>query len=231
MENYSYVGSELELFRLARNWKNYYHRIIYSYLGENVLEVGAGIGSTTKILCSQNQQKWVCLEPDELMIDMLKSEKNLPQICEIKHGSLANISFDYCFDSIIYIDVLEHIEDDFAEIKRATANLRSGGFLVVLAPAHQWLFSPFDKSVGHFRRYNRQTIKRLTPPELRLVNLKYIDSVGLIASASNHFLKQSIPTLQQVKLWDTWMIPVSKVFDPILKYKFGKSILAVWKKF
>lgn len=230
MKNYTYIGSELELFSLSKNWKNYYHKIVFPYLGEEVLEVGAGIGSTTKILCSQSHQRWVCLEPDQLMIDILKSETNLPQICEIKHGSLSDTLFEDFFDSIIYIDVLEHIEDDLTEIKRAMANLKLGGFLIVLAPAYQWLFSPFDKSVGHYRRYNHLMIKKLTLPELKLVNLKYLDSVGLIASASNHFLKQGMPTLRQVKIWDTWIIPVSKILDPILKYRFGKSILAVWQK-
>ena len=64
MTDFKYVGSELEIFRHATNWKNYYSRIICSYLGNKVLEVGAGVGATTKLLCKGTEDCWICLEPD-----------------------------------------------------------------------------------------------------------------------------------------------------------------------
>ena len=230
MKSYTYIGSELELFRDAKNWKDYYYRMIRHHLGAEVLEVGAGIGGTTKVLCRQSHNRWVCLEPDPILVGVLKSEADLPAICEIRQGSLADLPAEERFDAILYIDVLEHIEDDRAEVQRATAYLKPGGFLIVLAPAHQWLFSPFDRSIGHYRRYNRLMLRKLTPSGLTIVGLKYLDSVGLLASLSNRWLKQRMPTLGQIKLWDTWMVPVSKVIDPILQYAIGKSILGVWRK-
>jgi hypothetical protein len=56
------------------------------------------------------------------------------------------------FDSIIYIDVLEHIDADRDELERAANALQPGGFLVVLAPSHQWLYTALDKALGHYRR-------------------------------------------------------------------------------
>ena len=178
----------------------------------------------------QKHNRWVCLEPDPILVDVLKSEADLPEICEIHQGSLADLPAKERFDAILYIDVLEHIEDDRIEVKRAAAYLKPGGFLIVLAPAHQWLFSPFDRSIGHYRRYNRLMLKKLTPSGLTAVFFKYLDSVGLLASLSNRWLKQRMPTLGQIKLWDTWMVPVSKVIDPILQYEIGKSILGIWRK-
>lgn len=230
MKNYNYVGTELELFSGAKNWKNYYYRMIRPYLGAEILEVGAGIGGTTKVLCRQKHERWVCLEPDSMLIDTLKTDPNLPQTCEIKAGSLVNLSQEDCFDAILYIDVLEHIEDDQLEVQRAMTHLKPGGFLIVLAPAHQWLFSPFDRAVGHYRRYNHSMMKKLTPEGLKIVRLNYLDSVGLFASLSNRWLKQRMPTQAQIKLWDTWMVPLSKMIDPILQYRSGKSILGVWQK-
>ena len=61
------------------------------------------------------------------------------------------------FDTILYVDVLEHIADDAAELARARRLLTPEGNLVVLAPAHQSLFSPFDAAVGHYRRYDERT--------------------------------------------------------------------------
>ena len=64
LTEYTYIGSELELFSHASNWKAYHARLIRPYLGDEVLEVGAGIGATTASLYSGNQKRWVCLEPD-----------------------------------------------------------------------------------------------------------------------------------------------------------------------
>jgi SAM-dependent methyltransferase len=230
MTNYTYIGSELELFRAAKNWKEYYYQVVRRHLGAEVLEVGAGIGGTTQVLCRGNHVRWICLEPDPNLINVLKAEPNLPAGCEVRQGSLSDLPEGEYFDGILYIDVLEHIEDDLAEVQRASTHLKPSGSLIVLAPAHQWLFSPFDCSIGHYRRYNRTMLEALTPPGLTLISLKYLDSFGLLASLSNRFLKQRIPTPGQIKLWDTWMVPLSKVIDPILQYTIGKSILCVWQK-
>jgi SAM-dependent methyltransferase len=230
MTTYTYIGSELELFRSAKNWKNYYYRMIRPYLGAQVLEVGAGIGGTTQVLCRQAHDRWVCLEPDPLLIDGLKASPSLPDGCEIRQGTLMDLPPSECFDTILYIDVLEHIEADAMEVQRAAAHLKPGGFLVVLSPAHQWLFSPFDQAIGHYRRYTRSSLSSLTPADLTDIGIKYLDSVGLCASLSNRWLKKRMPTVGQIQLWDTWMVPISRTIDAFLGYAIGKSVLGVWRK-
>ncbi len=232
MSSYIYVGSELELFREARNWKAYYARVIRRYLGNEVLEVGAGIGGTTEILCRAQHQRWLCLEPDGDLILVLKetvAAGKLPSFCQVNQGTLTALSTYEKFDSILYIDVLEHIEDDFSEVQQAAEHLKAGGHLIVLAPAHQWLYSPFDAAIGHYRRYNQRSLAAL-PRHLECVFLGYLDSVGLLASLSNRWLKRSMPTAKQIQLWDRAMVPVSTRIDPLLGYSIGKSVLGVWRK-
>ena len=60
----NYIGEELELFKYANNWKKYYAKYFKHFLIGDILEVGAGIGETTHLLCNENQNSWVCLEPD-----------------------------------------------------------------------------------------------------------------------------------------------------------------------
>jgi hypothetical protein len=79
------------------------------------------------------------------------------------------------------LDVLGHIEDDDAELRLAARYLRKGGHLIVLAPAHQFLYSPFDGAIGHFRRHCRRSLRAAAPPELSFVLLRYLDSAGLMA--------------------------------------------------
>jgi protein-L-isoaspartate O-methyltransferase len=60
----TYVGTELELFCDANNWKAYFRDLLAPYPGGDVLEVGAGVGATTRVLCDGLQTSWLALEPD-----------------------------------------------------------------------------------------------------------------------------------------------------------------------
>jgi SAM-dependent methyltransferase len=228
--DYTYIGSELELFRAAVNWKEYYYQMIRGYLGPEVLEVGAGIGGTTRVLCRSGHDRWLCLEPDPRLVESFKAEPDLPSICTIRPIVLADLPATETFDVILYIDVLEHIADDHAEVQRVAAHLKPGGYLVVLGPAHQWFFSPFDQAIGHYRRYNRASLAALKPQGLTLQRIKYLDSVGLLASLGSRLLSQKMPTPGQIKLWDQWMVPISRRLDRILNFTIGKSVLGVWVK-
>lgn len=228
-----YVGTELELFSQAKRWKSYLASKVRPHLGLDVAEVGAGIGGTTALLSPGHRGRWLCLEPDESLLARIRgaiSNGELPATCEARAATLAELPAEERFDTVLYIDVLEHISDDRSETACAAAHLRPGGTLVVLAPAHQWLYSPFDKAVGHFRRYTRRSLASAIPPGLELVELVYLDSVGLIASAGNRFVsRSSSPTLSQIRFWDRAMIPLSQWLDPLLRYSLGKSVLGIWR--
>jgi 2-polyprenyl-3-methyl-5-hydroxy-6-metoxy-1,4-benzoquinol methylase len=222
------------LFAAAGHWKSYLRRHVRPYLGQVVLEVGAGNGGTTRVLCDGKAARWVCLEPDLALADRLiasKSAGELPDCCDTRIGTLADLDENDGFDTILYVDVLEHIADDRAELALAAHLLRAGGHLVVLAPAHAWLFTPFDDAIGHYRRYSKQTLRATAPAALTLTRLVYLDAVGLLASLGNRvLLKSSMPTPRQLAVWDRLMVPVSRLIDPSLGYTLGKSVLAVWKK-
>ena len=159
-EEFTYVGNELELFAEAKNWKSYVFGQVAPYLGNDVLEVGAGCGGSTMQFAKKRVHRWVCLEPDAELAAQLQQRlenKDLPEYCELTIGTLDDIPQEEKFDSLMYLDVMEHIEDDAAEFSRATSFLKPGGHLIILCPAHQKLFTPFDKAIGHFRRYNRRS--------------------------------------------------------------------------
>ncbi len=230
----NYIGNELELFDKAKNWKSYYGNKIIPLLKGDVLEVGAGIGATTKSLCDGSQKKWVCLEPDQALASQIQTrlqKKELPNCCELRIGTLEQQPADELFDAIIYIDVIEHIENDAAELQRAKKHLKKGGHLIILVPAHQWLYSPFDEAIGHFRRYDKQMLRKAVPQDLKQQKLDYLDGVGLMASVANKlFLKQSYPTQKQVLFWDSTLVPLSRFTDVISLNMVGKSLLGIWSK-
>lgn len=231
--DYRYGGSELRLFANARNWKSYFHSQIKRYLGSTVLEVGSGLGATTRILCSGKHELWMCLEPDRELAGIHSRMLELhqfPKCCKSIVGTLKDVC-SHQFDTILYIDVLEHIENDRAEVEQAAQLLRPAGHLVVLSPAFQWLYSPFDQAVGHYRRYYKGMLARLSPGNMNLIQCKYLDSIGYFASLTNRLLlNQAVPSLKQVLLWDRCFVPISRLIDPILLFSFGKSLLAIWEK-
>ena len=231
---YHYVGDELDRFAAAVHWKAYFRRRIAPYLGQEILEVGAGLGGTTRALCRGTETRWVCLEPDPALADRLKAEQasgRLPGSCEVVVGSLADQLEVDRFDSVLYMDVLEHIEGDHAEMVQAARRVKPGGYVIALSPAHQWLYTPFDRSIGHCRRYSRATLRALTPPGLDLVWLGYLDSVGFFASLANKLLlQQAMPTPAQIAFWDRVLVRTSTWVDPILGYRAGKSVLGVWRR-
>jgi SAM-dependent methyltransferase len=237
MDGFIYAGKELELFARAVRWKSYFASEIRPFLRGEVLEVGAGIGGTTRVLCDDPMLlRWTCLEPDFRMASALMGRvRELPGAAaiDVRVGTLADLEASRRFDCILYIDVLEHIEDDAAEMARAAARLRPGGRIVVLAPAHEALYSEFDASVDHYRRYDRPTLRRAMPREAGLAceRLIYLDSVGLLLSLANRvFLRRAMPTMQNILFWDRVCVPLSRVVDRWMGHRVGKTVLGVWRR-
>lgn len=234
MTDFTYIGSELDVFAFASNWKSYYKSLISKYIGADVLEVGAGIGATAQTLCDGRQNRWICLEPDPALsaqIALKVEAGELPECCSVETGMTSTFSGPADFDTILYIDVLEHIEADREEIQEALKLLRTGGHLIILSPAHQRLFTPFDAKIGHFRRYSKATLSAVMPKGMELLKLIYADSFGALASAANRYiLKSDTPTKKQIQFWDTKIIPFSRFFDAKFGYAVGKSVIGVWKK-
>jgi SAM-dependent methyltransferase len=231
---YSYVGQELDLFARAANWKSYFGSVLAPFIRGHVLEVGAGIGQTTRHLCDGRQRSWTCLEPDPALAERLERDTDVRSLTPrpvVRVGTTASMVETSRFDAILYIDVLEHIEKDSEELERASALLAPKGALIVLSPAFEFLFSDFDRSVGHFRRYTARSLAAVMPPAIERRRLHYLDSVGFLASLANRaLLRQAMPSAGQVALWDRVMVPLSRVVDPLVGRRFGRSVIGVYER-
>jgi len=232
---YDYVGSELTVFRHARTWKSYWSSQIRPFVAGRVLEVGAGLGANSEYLAAAGVSQLVRMEPDPSLACQLAASAPALEAggirVEDRVGTLRTCAPHEQFQTILYIDVLEHIEDDRSEVALAARHLAREGHLVVLAPAFQALYSPFDRAIGHYRRYTAAGLRRLTPAPLHVVTTFYLDGPGALLSFGNRLLlRHASPTTAQIAFWDRRIVPIARVTDRATRRLFGRSVVCVWQR-
>lgn len=232
-----YQGSELPIFFMAQNWKLYLHSKIEPYIRGHVLEVGAGIGGNLSIWRKSLAKivSLTLLEPDRDQFEILRGktkeiffgDKKIRFFCDY----LDSYKKKNSFDTIVYIDVLEHIDDDFSELRLASSKLNSSGVIIIVCPAHHFLYSEFDRSIGHFRRYDRLMYDELAKAnDLKLERCYFLDFGGFVLSGINKLLSPSgKPTQKKILFWDKFIIPISKILDHA-QLPFGRCIVGVFKR-
>ena len=115
---------------------------------------------------------------------------------------------------------------------KAFDSLKDNGYLVINVPAFQFLYSDFDKNVGHYRRYSKHDINKiLSKHNIKTISLKYYDSIGFLLSLLSKitFSNYKKNFENKIKIWDS-LISISKMIDIISFNLLGKSLLIVIKK-
>ena len=226
MSNLKYDGFELEYFDNSNNFRKYQLNLIKKFLKNNTAEVGPGRGGFV------NYYKKYCkflylIEPDRKLCGLLKQKYSNKKIT-IKNSTINKVQTK--FDTIMYFDVLEHIQNDLKEVLSAKKRLKKNGYLIFSVPAFQIFFNNFDKSVGHYKRYNKEDFKIIaSKANLKIEKLIYYDSFGLLLIILSKIFNISNKNLgKNIKIWN-FFIPFSKILDVLTFNKFGKSLLCVFK--
>ena len=226
-----YPGKELEAMSFALN----YHRWIIGefapYLGETTAEVGAGIGSVSKLLLGTRIKRLFAFEPSQNMYPLLAKA-----LLEDKRARAVNDFFSsrYAsegFDSVVYINVLEHIQDDRTELANALQTLKPAGHLLLFVPALAWLYSDFDKQIGHFRRYTRRALSSLVcEVGFILIRAQYFDVAGIIPWYVNYVILRNSMGNASVSLYDKLVVPTMKLIEGVVPPPLGKNVLLIARK-
>jgi len=145
------------------NEAQWYNRWVFSFISPHlrgeILEVGVGIGNFAIMLAQKGNV--TAIDIDKGYLQTLKSHlKNV----EVGYGNVESGKYFFKnkkFDSIVSLNVVEHIKEDKKALKNMNALLKKGGKLVLLVPAYRLLFSNFDRKLGHYRRYSKNEVKDL----------------------------------------------------------------------
>ena len=225
----NYPGKELEIFDKAHFWRNYTYLVVKKFIGKKILEVGAGIGSFTKIYIKEKSDITLS-EIDSFNYETLKKNFNSQKNVKVENKLIQQ--FNETFDTIFYISVLEHIENDKKEILNALEKLTDGGHLIICVPAHNYMYSNFDKEIGHFRRYEMNFFENLDLKNANVKKIFFLDAFGQLLYFLNKivFSKEVYPTKLKIFIWDKIFIPITYIVDFLSFYKFGKNIICIIQK-
>jgi len=232
-KNKQYFGRDLEAMGFAKNYHKWILEEISPFLGKYVAEIGAGNGDFSQFILDAGVDKLFSFEPSENMYKELNNKylnNSIVNTLQSYFGEYSN-QFDNTFDSVCYINVLEHIQDDGSELAYAYNSLKYGGNVVIFVPALSFLYSDFDKQVGHFRRYTKkQLYDVMISSGFNVTKIKYFDIAGIIPWYIAFVLLKKDFTSTDVALYDDYIVPIMQQVEKYLTPFIGKNLIAIGTK-
>ncbi|MBX9786550.1 MAG: class I SAM-dependent methyltransferase [Alphaproteobacteria bacterium] len=214
-------------------WILDYHR---PYLADPLLEIGLGHGTFYEYFC-EKIRSYVGLDIDQTLVE--HAQKNYPDnqyVCaDLSSKTFTKEITQHRFNSILCLNVLEHIEDHEKALKNMLNVLTPSGHILLFVPAFQALYTDLDRLAGHYRRY---TIKDMTLLANKcggsIVEWSYFNFLGGIGWWINRFMSHKSlndPSVnQQVRFFNKIVLPFSKLIQPLTKKFFGQSLYVILKK-
>ena len=232
--NEKYFGKDLEAMSFAQNYHRWILEEIFPYLGPKTAEIGAGMGNFSEFLLeSNNIEQMFSYEPDKDMFEILQDKfANNPRIETINDFFSAQSVTDKKLDSVVLINVLEHIEKDERALSEINSTMTDNGHLLIFVPALQKLFSETDRVLGHFRRYQKAELRaKVESAGFKIKKLEYFDFTGIFPwFFVVRVLKKDPLVSANVDLYDKLAIPIIKRFEKVFSPPIGKNLILIAQK-
>ena len=227
-----YPGRDLEAMSFAVRYHGWIRDEFASAVRGDVAEVGAGDGAFSELLLELQPRSLTLFEPCTAMHERQPAKLAADPRVRRENGMFgAREGGDEVFDTVVYVNVLEHIEDDRGELALMHRALRPGGHACIFVPALSWLMSDHDRSIGHVRRYGRRELgEKARAAGFEVERLHFFDSLGVLA----WWLCMRVLKLPlrggSVDLYDRAFVPVLRAIESRLRPPLGKNLLLVARK-
>src|SRR5215472_9780265 len=203
-EPFVYSGTELEAMAQARNYRQWILRYFAPYLGKNIVEIGAGSGTFSQLLLDRkNTMQLVPFEAAANLLPLLRRRFTDPRV-QLHCGTFDPRVLAQSPDSVVLVNVLEHVRDDDLLLSQIHASLRTGGSLLLFVPAFQWNYGSLDQAFEHYRRYTGIELeKKIQDAGFRLERRRYINFMGIASwFLAGKVLRQKTIKASQVRWYD-----------------------------
>jgi SAM-dependent methyltransferase len=226
--------SDLEIMSSAQNYRNWMYSRIRQFVGQRILEVGCGIGNFTQLFLDRELVVATdvykpCIE--QLRINLGDSPNLIAIELDISDPAARDLE-KHELDTIVCLNVLEHIEDDLKALLNMHHVLRQEGRLVLLVPAFQFLYGTVDRSLMHHRRYSRKDLlPRIREAGFEIERSFYMNMIGMAGwFLNNRVLKRREENAEQIDFFDRYIAPFADRLERTFPPTFGLSLIAIGQK-
>jgi len=227
--------SDLEIMIQAKNYRNCMYRRLAPSIGQRILEVGAGIGNFTEMFL--DRELIVPSDKYQSCVEYLKTRLNtnpkvVPLQLDLENPAAAENLADFSFDTVICLNVLEHVQDDLRALSYMHSVLAPAGRLVLLVPAFQFLYGSVDRAIEHHRRYTKKDlIPKMRQTGFKIENTFYMNVIGMFGWFwNNRIMKIEEENSAQIGLFDYYIAPWAERIERLAPPPFGLSLIAIGRK-
>lgn len=231
-----YAGHELAAMAEARNYYRWILEQCRTRLGRVVLEHGAGIGTFSTFLAAEAIEKLLALEPAANLVPILRRRLapwgDKAEVVTSALEECVSLLRGRDVDTVISVNVLEHIPDDLATLQAMWEVLPEGGHVILFVPALPWLYGSLDRAFEHVRRYRKQELyDKLSAAGFKIVDGRFMNFPGIASwLVAGRVLRR--PTLDPlaVKLYDRYVIPIIAKLERLRPPPIGQNLLVIAQK-
>jgi SAM-dependent methyltransferase len=211
----------------ALHYQDWLEELCLPYLGEKCLEFGSGYGYLTERLA--RGRTIVASDVSDKNLELLEARFANSENVTVRRIDVAEFASTDQYDSIVMLNVLEHIEDDVAALSALRAALVPGGRLLLYVPAFMLLYSEQDRAIGHFRRYRKRSLRQLmVEAGFEVLEDRYVNSIGALGwFLYCRLLRRRASDQIAVSTCDRIVIPIVRRLERRIRPPFGLSIFAV----
>ncbi|MBI4343002.1 MAG: class I SAM-dependent methyltransferase [Candidatus Omnitrophica bacterium] len=227
-------GRDLEVLADARNYYRWILRQFAPFLGRRVVEIGAGLGNFSRVILSDaGVSEAVLVEPAANLFPRLRERFAGDPRVQTRHGLFEDVIPESMgADSVVLVNVLEHVEDDLGLLRHIRQRLIPGGHVLLFVPALPALFGSIDEVAGHYRRYLKPSLAaQLAEAGFTVERLRYVNLPGTIAwFLIGRVLKWRVFQPGSVQLYDRLVIPLIAALERWWEPPVGQSLIAIARK-
>ncbi|MEP7339977.1 MAG: class I SAM-dependent methyltransferase [Acidobacteriota bacterium] len=214
-------------------YNHWIYEQIAAAMGSRILEVGSGTGNITQFLCANGNQVMATDVVPSYRSELQRLFGAKPNVKVGKFDLDREAPAEFItqpFDTVVCLNVLEHIEDDLFALQQMHRALEPGGKLALLVPAHRILYGEFDRAVGHYRRYEkRELADKLKQAGFAVREMKFFSLLATLPWLINgRLLKRDYLPVGQANLADR-LVPLLKL-EKLIGPPCGLSLIAIAQK-